>query len=51
MVQIQAERSAIPRAHQVLVESLHDGDGHHLFLYPFEGRKVHEALASLLAYR
>lgn len=51
MVQIQAERSVVPRAHQLLVESLHDGDGHHLFLYPFEGRKVHEALASLLAYR
>jgi ATP-dependent Lhr-like helicase len=51
MIQIQSERSHIPRAHQVLVESLTDGDGHHLFVYPFEGRKVHEALASLLAYR
>lgn len=51
MVHIQAERSAIPQAHQLLVETLHDEDGHHLFLYPFEGRKVHEALASLLAYR
>ena len=51
MVQIQAERSTIPRAHQLLVETLEDGDGHHLFLYPFEGRKVHEALAMLLAYR
>ena len=51
MVQIQAERSSIPRAHQLLVETLEDGDGHHLFLYPFEGRKVHEALAMLLAYR
>ena len=51
MVQIQAERSAIPRANQLLVETMQDEDGHHLFLYPFEGRKVHEALASLLAYR
>ena len=51
MVHIQAERSLIPRAHQVLVETLFDHDGHHLFMYPFEGRKVHEALASLLAYR
>ena len=51
MVQIQAERSRIPRTHQLLVETLEDGDGHHLFLYPFEGRKVHEALAMLLAYR
>ena len=51
MVHIQSERSHIPRAHQLLVETLEDGDGHHLFLYPFEGRKVHEALAMLLAYR
>ena len=43
--------NTIPRAHQLLVETLEDGDGHHLFLYPFEGRKVHEALAMLLAYR
>jgi len=51
MIQIQAERSHVPRAHEVLVETLEDKDGHHLFMYPFEGRKVHEALASLLAYR
>ena len=51
MVQIQAERSHIPRADELLVETYHDEDGHHLFLYPFEGRKVHEALAMLLAYR
>ena len=51
MVQIQAERSHIPRAHQLLVETYQDDDGHHLFMYPFEGRKVHEALAMLLAYR
>ena len=51
MVQIQAERSQIPRAHELLVETFQDDDGHHLFMYPFEGRKVHEALAMLLAYR
>ena len=51
MVQIQAERSHIPKAHQLLVETFEDADGHHLFMYPFEGRKVHEALAMLLAYR
>ncbi|HET7896444.1 MAG TPA: DNA ligase-associated DEXH box helicase, partial [Flavisolibacter sp.] len=26
-------------------------DGFHLFVYPFEGRLVHEAMAALLAYR
>ncbi|MET0244156.1 MAG: DNA ligase-associated DEXH box helicase, partial [Flavitalea sp.] len=26
-------------------------DGYHLFVYPFEGRLVHEAMAAILAYR
>jgi ATP-dependent helicase Lhr and Lhr-like helicase len=26
-------------------------DGYHLFVYPFEGRLVHEGLAALIAYR
>ena len=26
-------------------------EGHHLFVYPFEGRAVHEGMAALLAYR
>ena len=51
LVQHQASRSKIPRKHELLVESYQDKDGHHLFMYPFEGRKMHEALASLLAYR
>ena len=51
LVHFQAERSHIPRANELLVESFQDRDGHHLFVYPFEGRKVHEALASLIAYR
>ena len=41
MVHIQAERSLIPRAHQVLVETLADHDGHHLFMYPFELSLIH----------
>jgi ATP-dependent Lhr-like helicase len=35
----------------VLVERLATRDGHHLFLYPFEGRLVHEGVAALAAYR
>ena len=26
-------------------------DGHHLFMYPFEGRLIHEIMAALIAYR
>jgi ATP-dependent Lhr-like helicase len=49
--QAQRQRSKIPERHELLAESLHSRQGHHLFLYPFEGRLVHEGLAALLAYR
>jgi ATP-dependent Lhr-like helicase len=48
---LQAERSAIPRPDELLVERCETRDGHHLFVYPFDGRLVHEGLAALFAYR
>ncbi len=51
ILQRQAEVSAVPAAHQLLAEICRTREGHHLFLYPFEGRLVHEGLAPLLAYR
>lgn len=48
---LQAERSAIPRPDELLIERCETRDGHHCFVYPFEGRLVHEGLAALLAYR
>jgi len=48
---IQAEGSHLPRSNEFLIESLHSREGHHLLFYPFEGRLVHEGMASLLAYR
>ena len=48
---MQAERSAIPRPDELLIERTETRDGHHLFVYPFEGRLVHEGLAALCAYR
>lgn len=47
----QAERSVIPRPEELLIERTETRDGHHLFVYPFEGRLVHEGLAALCAYR
>ncbi|RZA04593.1 MAG: DNA ligase-associated DEXH box helicase, partial [Proteobacteria bacterium] len=47
----QQERSAVPKDTEVLCEWLKSKDGSHLFVYPFEGRLVHEAMASLFAYR
>lgn len=47
----QARLSALPRADDLLVERWASRAGHHLFLYPFEGRRAHQALAALLALR
>jgi len=48
---LQARLSQLPQSHEFLIESLESRDGYHLFFYPFEGRLVHEGMASLLAYR
>ncbi|WP_224367745.1 ligase-associated DNA damage response DEXH box helicase [Hyalangium versicolor] len=47
----QARLSRIPAASSCLAETCETREGHHLFLYPFEGRLVHEGLAALLALR
>ncbi|WP_141329427.1 ligase-associated DNA damage response DEXH box helicase [Myxococcus sp. AB025B] len=51
VLETQEKLSRIPAANAVLAELCHTRDGHHLFLYPFEGRRVHEGLAALLALR
>jgi len=48
---LQAEISHLPQSHEFLIESFKSREGHHLLFYPFEGRLVHEGMASLLAYR
>ncbi|MDO5510891.1 MAG: ligase-associated DNA damage response DEXH box helicase [Weeksellaceae bacterium] len=47
----QQEHSHIPGKEEFLVEKIHARDGYHLFMYPFEGRLVHEVMAALIAYR
>lgn len=51
VLETQAEISAIPRRDQLLIERVETREGHHLFIYPFEGRLVHEGLAALFAWR
>ncbi|HZY36545.1 MAG TPA: ligase-associated DNA damage response DEXH box helicase [Mucilaginibacter sp.] len=51
LFELQAELSHLPQSHEFLIESFKTNDGHHLVFYPFEGRLVHEGMASLLAYR
>ncbi len=48
---LQAELSRVPRANELLIEQIETRDGYHLFVYPFEGRLVHEAMAAILAWR
>lgn len=51
ILEAQRELSRIPSLGTILVEHAQTSEGHHLFLYPFEGRLVHEGLAVLLALR
>ena len=48
---LQQVLSHIPKPGELLIEQIETRDGFHLFVYPFEGRLVHEAMAALLAYR
>lgn len=48
---LQASLSHIPAANELLIEQIETKDGFHLFVYPFEGRLVHEAMAAILAWR
>lgn len=51
IVDLQASRSAVPKSNELLIEKLETEEGHHLFVYPFEGRLVHEGMAAILSYR
>ncbi|MFZ1529238.1 MAG: ligase-associated DNA damage response DEXH box helicase [Ferruginibacter sp.] len=51
LFELQKELSHVPLQNELLIEHIETKDGFHLFVYPFEGRLVHEAMAALLAYR
>ncbi|HEY0666654.1 MAG TPA: ligase-associated DNA damage response DEXH box helicase [Sphingobacteriaceae bacterium] len=48
---LQQELSHLPKKNEFLIEKFQSRDGYHLFFYPFDGRLVHEGMASLFAYR
>ena len=48
---VQSRLSRLPDGDTVLAEITRTEEGQHLFLFPFEGRRVHEGLAALLALR
>ena len=47
----QQKESIIPGKDEFLIETFKTREGYHAIFYPFEGRFVHEALGSLMAYR
>jgi ATP-dependent helicase Lhr and Lhr-like helicase len=51
LIEKQQAVSHVPGPREFLIEKLETREGFHIFMYPFEGRFVHEGLASLLAFR
>lgn len=51
LFEIQKRRSIIPNEDTLLIEVMESGDGHHVFVFPLEGRQVHEGIASLMIWR
>jgi len=51
ILEAQQRLSTLPRADQLLVESCKTREGQHLYVFPFEGRFVHEGIGFLWGYR
>ena len=51
LLKLQQAWSRIPRRNEILVEQTQTREGHHIFVYPFEGRSVHLGISALMAYR
>ncbi|MEM8670523.1 MAG: ligase-associated DNA damage response DEXH box helicase [Planctomycetota bacterium] len=51
LMEIQQRWSTLPKHDELLIERIKVRGGHQLFVFPFEGRLVHEGLAALMAYR
>jgi len=51
ILRVQGAWSALPQPGELLIEYATTNEGHHAFVYPLEGRLVHEGLAALTAWR
>jgi ATP-dependent Lhr-like helicase len=47
----QKKESIVPKPNELLIERFKTKEGFHTVFYPFEGYAIHEAMASLMAYR
>jgi ATP-dependent Lhr-like helicase len=51
ILQAQQRISQLPGVHELLIECCKTREGQHLYVFPFEGRFVHEGLGFLWGYR
>lgn len=51
LIELQQKRSAVPKSKELLIEKFESEEGFHAFVYPFEGRLVHEGMAAIFSYR
>lgn len=51
ILDVQNDWSTLPDEDELVIEQTSSREGHHLFVYPFEGRYVHEGMSALIAYR
>lgn len=51
LLELQQKWSVIPRKNELLIERIKVRSGYQAFVFPFEGRLVHEGMAALFAYR
>ncbi|MHC4989486.1 MAG: helicase-related protein, partial [Planctomycetota bacterium] len=51
LLELQARWSILPAPNELLIELTRSRDGHHAFVFPLEGRLVHEGLGTLIAHR
>ncbi|MBP0437374.1 ligase-associated DNA damage response DEXH box helicase [Tianweitania sediminis] len=50
-LRLQAEKSVVPRANDLLIETFPRGNRFYMMIYPFEGRAAHQTLGMLLTKR
>lgn len=51
ILDLQKQWSVLPAPDELLIEQVRSQEGYHVFIYPFEGRLVHEVMASVIAFR
>lgn len=51
LLELQDAVSLLPQRHELLIERTKSREGHHWFVFPFEGRLAQEGLGALLAHR